>query len=115
VSRSGWRRRDPAAKAATKADYGPAHRALRERLLADLAAHPGQPCPQTFADGTRCGKPMWTWQALHLGHTADRRGHIGLVHARCNLRAAAMRSNLRKGRGITTRVRPGLVRGRRPW
>lgn len=110
-----WLRANPAAAAIRKQSYNAEHRALRKRLLDEFI--PGSPCPQHFADGTRCGRPMYLSQNLHLGHTDDRSGWIGLVHASCNMRAAAMRSNLRNGRPISAsyRSRPRMPKGRRPW
>jgi hypothetical protein len=111
--RSGWRRANPVKAAIRKASYNAEHRALRAQLLAALI--PGAPCPQVFPDGTRCGRPMYAEQVLHLGHNADRSGYIGLVHKGCNLRAAAMMSNLKAGRPAIARPKPPLPKGRRPW
>ena len=129
------RRRNPPGST-TARGYGSQHKQLRDQLLADLAARPGQPCPQTFPDGTRCGRPMHPGQELHLGHTSDRTGYIGLVHAYCNLRAAGMLRNLRAAKrrrrhsaarqiqaagqiqsGGDDQRGPALAtpRGRRPW
>jgi hypothetical protein len=95
MARSGWHRRRPQPGTTTTRGYSTRHQQLRTRLLAAL--QPGTPCPQTFPDGTTCGQPMWRTQALHLGHTDDRSQYLGLVHAACNLRAAAMHGN-RKAR-----------------
>ncbi|MGP7999997.1 MAG: hypothetical protein ACLPKI_22185 [Streptosporangiaceae bacterium] len=63
--------------------YGAEHQAIRARLIAELAANPGRPCPG------RCGGvPMFVWQRLQLGHTnrADKlAGKPGdrLEHAWC--------------------------------
>ncbi len=56
-----------------------AHKALRKRLVADLARRPGQPC-------ARCGRPMYVSQLLDLDHTDDRTGYLGLSHRACNRR-----------------------------
>jgi len=61
-----------------KTNDGP-HKALRRRLLADLARRPGQPC-------ARCGLPMYVTQLLDLDHTDDRTGYLGLSHRACNRR-----------------------------
>jgi len=59
---------------------------------------------------------MYVWMNLHLGHTDDRRGYWGLVEARCNMRAAAMRSNPKNGRvPVPGLVLPKIPKGRRPW
>jgi hypothetical protein len=61
--------------------YTYAHQQLRKHLLAQLAADPGQPC-------ARCGRPMFVWMALDLGHTdGDPSRYHGLEHARCNRKA----------------------------
>jgi hypothetical protein len=90
---SGWHRRRPVpADKIRAAVYNSAeHKALRARLRAELI--PGQPCPQPFPDGTRCGQPMWPGQRLDLGHNDTRTGYIGLVHHVCNIRAAAIKAN----------------------
>ena len=81
--------------------YGSDHRKLRLIALANLV--PGSPCPQPI-DGVVCGKPMWPTQRLHLGH-ADDGSYLGLVHAVCNERAAAIKGNRQRS------PRPP----RRPW
>ena len=55
------------------------HKTKRKRAMAYLAVNPGQPC-------ARCGLPMYVWMNLHLDHTDDRSGYLGLSHAKCNLR-----------------------------
>jgi hypothetical protein len=35
---------------------------------------------------------MWPHDDLHLDHTDDRTGYIGIVHAHCNLSRAGRRS-----------------------
>jgi hypothetical protein len=87
----------------TERGYGPAHRQLRDRLLA--AWQPGDPC-------ARCGKPMrYRWMldqrgrkvsAIDLGHTTDRTAYVGLEHRACNRGAGAR---------VTNRIR----RARRQW
>jgi hypothetical protein len=92
--RSGWHRKRPGpADTLRMAQYNTReHKALRARLLAELAEHPGQLCPQVI-NGVRCGRPMYVWQQIDLGHSDDRRTYIGLVHHLCNLRAAAIKAN----------------------
>jgi hypothetical protein len=68
------------------AKYGGAHKQLRKRLLAALQRDPGQPCP-------RCGYPMWPGQRLHLDHSDDGVGWLGLSHARCNERAGQRKTS----------------------
>lgn len=43
---------------------------------------------------------MYATQDLHLGHTQDKTGYIGLVHAACNVRAAQLWAQARR-RGYT--------------
>jgi len=108
------RRKRPRKKRSTVGEgYGAQHKALRRDLLAALI--PGTPCPQTFPDGTVCGRPMYATQALHLGHTQDKRGYLGLVHAACNDSAAQLWAQARRGMGITATRAAALVRGRRRW
>lgn len=76
----------------TERGYGWTHQQLRAQLIADLAAHPGQPCG-------RCGHPMYVEQQPHLDHTEDRTGYRGLAHADCNRVAGA-----RKGGRIRRRL-----------
>jgi hypothetical protein len=70
--------------------YRTAHQRLRDYLLARLV--PGAPCPQVFADGTVCGKPMYRTQPLDLGHNSTG-GYLGIVHAACNRREGGIRGN----------------------
>lgn len=106
------RKPSPAKRAADALRYNAEHRRLRADLIAALI--PGTPCPQDFPDGTRCGKPMYAWQKLHLGHTRDLTGYLGLVHAFCNDRAAQLWAQARRGSTrVLTRAAP--ARGRRPW
>src|SRR6266702_1480996 len=60
--------------------YGYDHVLLRRELLAEL--QDGDPC-------ARCGESMFRTQTLHLDHTDDRTGYLGLSHAECNIRAAS--------------------------
>lgn len=72
--------------------YGAQHQAARRAALAQLKANPGQPC-------SRCSQPMYPGQALHLDHTDDRAGYLGLSHAACNLSAGGRKGGrTRKGR-----------------
>ena len=79
-------RRTPSRRYRAPADpYGTTHRKIRQWLLSNLAAAPGQPC-------RICGRPMYTSQNLHLHHsdpTAKLAGLPGdqLVHAGCNMTA----------------------------
>jgi hypothetical protein len=96
----------------TQRGYGSGHQKLRAALLAVLS--PGTPCPQRFGDGTTCGEPMWPGQDLHLGHTDDRAGYIGLVHAACNLRRAAEVANAARRPGRRrVRTAQAVTTGRR--
>ena len=71
------------------------HKTLRKRLLAQLAARPGAPCP-------RCGQPMHTAQRLDLDHTDDRSGYLGLSHEACNRRAGQAKTTaILRARGRT--------------
>lgn len=58
--------------------YGAEHQRTRAELLPQAY---GQPCPH-------CGERMWPDQALHLDHTDDRSGYIGMCHSTCNLSRA---------------------------
>jgi hypothetical protein len=70
-----------------------AHKALRKKLLAELARRPGQPC-------SRCGGPMYVSQLLDLDHTDDRRSYLGLAHRACNRRdGQAKTTAILKARG----------------
>lgn len=61
-------------------DYGPKHQAERLARLREFT--PGDPC-------ARCGDPMTgPLSTIHLDHTDDRTGYLGLSHAACNLGAA---------------------------
>jgi hypothetical protein len=107
------RRRKPSAakRAADALKYNAGHRRLRADLIATLI--PGTRCPQDFPDGTVCGRPMYASQALHLGHTRDGSGYLGLVHALCNDRAAQLWRQYRRGLRKAARTAP--ARGRRAW
>lgn len=75
--------------------YGAHHRWLRRKALRTMTL--GQACP-------RCGKPLlpkefevspgqyalprgWMSKNLHLDHSDDGIGYLGLSHATCNIRA----------------------------
>jgi hypothetical protein len=61
--------------------YGREHRQLRVFMLAGY--RPGITCC------VRCGKPISDPPRLvHLDHTDDRAGYLGLSHARCNIGAS---------------------------
>ncbi|HEY1323471.1 MAG TPA: hypothetical protein VGF32_24645 [Streptosporangiaceae bacterium] len=62
----------------------------KKRRAAALAAMPeGAPC-------SRCDRPMYSWQPLHLDHDDyDRSSYLGLSHASCNV-AASNRSPRRR-------------------
>lgn len=84
--------------------YGASHRAMRRHLIANLI------------DGetrcVRCRRPLTKAMKLHLDHTDDRRGYLGLAHAFCNESAAG-----RKGRRVQVAAarRAKLVRQSRNW
>lgn len=63
--------------------YDAAHDTERARLL-PLAY--GKPCPH-------CTQRMWPHDKLHLDHTDDRKGYIGIVHEACNTSRAASAGN----------------------
>lgn len=63
--------------------YGRAHEVTRASLLPDAY---GTRCPH-------CDEYMWPHDELHLDHTEDRTGYIGIVHAHCNTSDAARRGN----------------------
>lgn len=71
--------------------YGGDHVKLRRRLLAELAANPGQPCP-------KCGRGMTVDMLLDLGHNEDRTEHTGLEHRYCNRSEGASRGNRQRTR-----------------
>lgn len=74
--------RDAGRGSTSERGYGPAHQALRRRLLAGY--DPSDPCP-------RCRAPLGPDpDAIHLGHTDDRTAYLGLEHAHCNLRAGGL-------------------------
>lgn len=83
----------------TERGYGWSHVKILKTAIASWK--PGDLCAQ-------CGWPMWhRWttdragnriSALHLGHTPDRTGYIGLCHARCNTSEGATRGNQLRGR-----------------
>lgn len=81
--------------------YGYQHQQARTAYLANW--QPGDPC-------ARCGQPMWgPATEIHLGHTDDRTGYIGLEHAACNTADGAKRGNEDRPRslyGINPRVNP---------
>jgi hypothetical protein len=64
--------------------YGYEHQKMRKQFIS--AFRPGDPC-------VRCGDPMLDPKELHLDHTDDRSGYLGLSHASCNTRAGAMKRN----------------------
>jgi hypothetical protein len=60
----------------TQRGYGPAHRRLRDQLIATY-----QPTDLCW----RCGQPLGPDSSmLDLGHTDDRLGYMGLEHAACS-------------------------------
>lgn len=69
----------------TERGYGHEHRkAVRAAWAAFV---PGDLC-------SRCQKPMWPGDELHLDHDdRDRTRYRGLAHARCNVSAGAIRGN----------------------
>jgi len=74
--------------------YGHLHRAARLHALSIY--QPDDPC-------ARCGEALGTdTSRIHLDHTDDREGYLGLSHRRCNLAAAAALTN---GTAFTPKVR----------
>lgn len=59
----------------SEAGYGAEH--VRRRRQALAAWQDGDPC-------ARCGGPMHHGEPVHLDHTDDRTGYLGLSHASCN-------------------------------
>lgn len=98
---SGWhRKRDSAAERARTAQYAsPEHRAVRRALAAEVDAGRAVCC--------RCGRPIAPGSSWHADHNDSRTGYLGAAHARCNVRAAAIKgAQQRNGReGGPTRVR----------
>jgi hypothetical protein len=79
----------------TSRGYGYQHKMARRKALAVM--RDGDPC-------SRCGKPMFKGQQLHLDHSDDRTTYLGLSHRRCNELAGA-----RKGGRATARRKLGGV------
>lgn len=78
----------------TQRGYGYGHVKILEAALArwrpgDLCAWCGQPMERRWMVN-RAGKRV---SAIHLGHTADRSGYLGLMHAHCNTSEGASRGN----------------------
>lgn len=48
----------------------------------------------------RCGKPIQPHEPWHLDHNDTRTGYIGASHARCNLQAAAHKTNGNRHDGL---------------
>ena len=65
--------------------YGNNHEA-RRRQLEPLVATGRVAC-------CRCGELIEPGVVWHLDHRDDRRGYLGPAHARCNMRAAAQKTN----------------------
>ena len=96
------RRKKRIQASSTARGYNYAHQQLRKRLLA--LWRPGDPC-------ARCGQPMYGPPSMiHLGHTADRTGYIGLEHRFCNCSDGAKRGNA--ARSVDGRSRVTVVRSR---
>ncbi len=67
---------DRARGTTTDRGYGTAHQRLRAHLVA--TSKPTDPC-------WRCGQPLGPDPTkLHLGHTDDRTGYMGLEHIECS-------------------------------
>lgn len=97
---SGWHRKKPStAERARTAEYAsPEHRAMRRALKAAVDAGRAVCC--------RCGRPIVPGTAWHADHNDDRSGYLGAAHARCNVRAAAIKgARKRNGGQGPTRVR----------
>lgn len=77
--------------ATTMAGYGGAHQKARAQAIRDMVD--GQLC-------TRCHQPMFRSEikSLHLDHSDDRSGYLGLAHQACNTRAGQAKSMLGRRR-----------------
>jgi hypothetical protein len=90
-------------RSTTERGYGNDHQKARRAALAAMTD--GQPC-------SRCRRPMYRSQPLHLDHTEDRRGYLGLAHARCNMIAGASKGGRRRARRTAS---PARVWTSREW
>ena len=81
--RSGRRRKPPGAT--TRGGWGSAHQ-RRRAAIAPLVNAGKATC-------ARCHEPIHPGDDWHLDHTAARNGYLGPSHARCNLPAAADKTN----------------------
>ena len=82
----------------TQRGYGAAHVKILKPSIArwrpgDLCAWCHQPMMDRWMANRR-GKRV---SAIHLGHTADRTGYLGLMHAHCNTSEGASRGNRQRG------------------
>ena len=68
--------------------YGFAHRA-RRRALAPVVASGKAVC-------ARCLEPIVPGDEWHLDHSDTQQGYVGVLHALCDLRAAAAKTNGRR-------------------
>jgi hypothetical protein len=69
----------------TAAGYGWSHQQARRQVAPAVLAG--------LAVCARCGLPIAPWEAWHLDHADDRRGYVGVSHARCNTSAGARKGN----------------------
>src|SRR5215472_15168780 len=88
--------------------YNYKHKQARKAFLKMF--RPGQPCRQIFADGSWCGQPILEGQPVALGHAPDGHSYLGLVHAKCNQRAArevrAIRERALKAEQDPPKIKP---------
>jgi hypothetical protein len=75
------------AKSTTARGYGHMHQQRRKRWAAKVRQ--GTVCC------ARCGLTIEPGEKWHLDHADDRNGYLGPSHARCNLEAAAAKTNSR--------------------
>lgn len=70
-----------------------------------------------YASCVRCGLPVVAGAAFHLDHRDDKLGYLGVSHARCNVRAAAMLGNklMREKQALERALNPPRRVASREW
>jgi hypothetical protein len=76
----------------TRNGWGHMHQ-QRRRQLEPLVRSGAATC-------VRCGQPIQPHEPFHLDHDDDRTGYRGASHARCNLQAAANKTNGNRRNGL---------------